>query len=511
MKKFTLLLLSCILAVLMSGCTRNSSVSSGNAAASENGTGEQVRGGEIRFGFITEPATLDPLNPSNTADGRSILFNIFEGLVKSDSDGTMGLAAAEDYAVEQDGLVYTFTLRKGLLFHTGSAVRPQDVVFSLNTAIQVGYPGLEQIEKVETHGERDIRITLKTPDVEFLPYLSVGIVPADNVDRQKNPVGTGPFQIASYIPQQSLVMEKNPYYWQEDLPYLDRVTIVFLADADAQLFALQGGNIDAANVTGTIVEQLDPARFDITSEYSNSVQMLALNNGVKPLDDIRVRQAVNYGLDVPKIIETAFYGRGDPYGTPVIPGLTKYFDAGLRNPYPADPQKAQRLLAEAGYPKGFPLEITVASNYTMHVNTAEVIVNHLAGIGIRATIKLVDWTTWLSEVYRERKYQATVISVDGVTVSPRSFLYRYVSDSDANFVNFNSPDFDQIYGTAVKESDTDKRIALYKEAQQSISDGAASVYIQDIYSFTVFAKGRYGGKLNYPLYVIDFSTIYCRK
>jgi peptide/nickel transport system substrate-binding protein len=138
-------------------------------------------------------------------------------------------------------------------------------------------------------------------------------------------------------------------------------------------------------------------------------------------------------------------------------------------------------------------------------------VNHLAGIGIRATIKLVDWTPWLSEVYRERKYQATVISVDGVTVSPRSFLYRYVSDSDANFVNFNSPDFDQIYGTAVKESDTDKRIALYKEAQQSISDGAASVYIQDIYSFTVFAKGRYGGKLNYPLYVIDFSTIYCRK
>jgi peptide/nickel transport system substrate-binding protein len=286
--------------------------------------------------------------------------------------------------------------------------------------------------------------------------------------------------------------------------------MVFVADSDALFLALQGGNIDAATVTGGIVEQLDPARFDIIHEYSNSVQVLALNNAVKPLDDIRVRQAINYGVDVSEIIETAFYGRGEPWPSPVIPGLTQYRDADLK-PYPTDPEKARQLLAEAGYPQGFPLEITVPSNYTMHIDTAQVIVNQLATIGISAAIKRVDWPAWVSGVYRNRKYQATVISVDGAVVSPQSYLFRYVSDSEVNFVNFNSPAFDQIYRAALKERTMDRRTALYREAQRIISAEAASVYIQDIYDFKAFTKGRYDGIIHYPLYVIDFSTIYSRK
>ncbi|GHU84986.1 diguanylate phosphodiesterase [Spirochaetia bacterium] len=468
----------------------------------------KAAGPELRYGLTTEPATLDPLNPSNTADGRSILFNVFEGLVKPDTDGNLRPAAAESVAVEQGGLIYAFTLRDGLRFHDGSAVTAADAEFTLNTAIAAGFSGFTQIEKVETAGDRGLRVILKESDPEFLPNLTIGIVPKNNTDRERNPVGTGPFKIESYLPQQSLTLVKNPDYWQKGLPKLDRVTVVFVADSDALLLSLQGGNIDGATITGSLLQQLDQDKFDVVPGYSNSVQLLALNNRVKGLDDLRVRQAINYAIDIPEIIDTAFYGQGEPSGSPLIPALTGSYETALKNPYPVDIERARRLLAEAGYSNGFSLEITVPSVYTMHVDTAQVIVNQLAKVGVNAAIKLVDWATWLSDVYMGRKFEATIISLDANNVSPRSFLSRYRSDAESNFINFSNTAFDRVYDTILAEADDTKRAALYRETQRIISDNAASVYIQDIIGFKAFPKGRFGGVVNYPLYVIDFSGVY---
>ena len=473
------------------------------------GGGEAIKKtSELRYGLTTEPVTLDPLSPANTADGRSILFNVFEGLVKPDTSGDLIPAVAESYRTEQNGLVYVFTIRDGIRFQDGKALGPADAVFSLTEAAKAGFPGLNQIAGVEVSGPRELRITLKAPDPEFLPFLTVGIVPENNPDREKNPIGTGPFIIKDYTPQQSLTLEKNPYYWRSGVPSLDRVTIVFVAGGDALITGLRGGNIEAAGLTGAMLPQLDADKFDIFPLPSNTVQLLALNNAGKPLDDARVRQAINYALDIPGIIETAFYGKGEASGSPLIPGLKNVYDDSLRDPYPRDIEKSKTLLAEAGLPNGFSLEITVPSNYTMHVDTAQVIVNQLADAGIRGTIRLVDWATWLSDVYRGRKYQATIISLDANSVSPRSFLSRYLSDDGGNFINFKNAEYDRVYNAALTETDENRRISLYKEAQRIISENAASVYIQDILGFMAFTKGRFGGMLNYPLYVIDFASMY---
>jgi peptide/nickel transport system substrate-binding protein len=144
----------------------------------------------------------------------------------------------------------------------------------------------------------------------------------------------------------------------------------------------------------------------------------------------------------------------------------------------------------------------------MHIDTAQVIVGQLAKIGIDAGIKLVDWATWLSDVYRGRQYQATIISLDSENVSPRGFLARYRSGAGNNFINFKNVGFDRVYDAALVETDDEKRTALYREAQRIISDNAASVYIQDIFYFMAFRGGAYAGAVNYPLYVIDFASIY---
>ncbi|MDR0315833.1 MAG: ABC transporter substrate-binding protein [Treponema sp.] len=478
-----------------------------NAAGAKGAT----KGNELRYGFATEPATLDPLNPSNTADGRSILFNVFEGLVKPDAEGRLLPCAAESWTVEQGGLIYNFKLREGVRFHDGSLLNSDDVKFTLDTAVAAGFAGFTQIEKVETNGTHALSVTLLAPDPEFLPYITIGIVKANSTNREKNAVGTGPFFIENYTVQQSLTLKKFKDYWQPDLPHLDTVTIVFMADSNALILGLQGGSIDGASLTGALAQQLDSGRFDIVPGRSASAQLLALNNAAGPLGDIRVRQAISYAVDVQEIIDTAFYGRGEPSGSPLIPGIAEYYEKSLAKPYPADPARARRLLADAGYGEGrvsLSLEITVPSNYTMHVDTAQVIAVQLARIGINTQIKLVDWNTWLSDVYRARGYQATIISLDGQNVSPRSFLSRYHSGAGSNFINFNSVNYDRVYDAALVETDGEKRIALYKEAQRIISAEAASVYIQDILQYTAFPAGTFGGVVNYPLYVIDFASMY---
>jgi peptide/nickel transport system substrate-binding protein len=471
-------------------------------------SGNKSSGNELRYGFVTEPTTLDPLNSSNTADGRCILFNVFEGLVKPDVDGTFLPCIAESWTIEQDASVYNFLLRENVYFHDGSLLTPSDVKFSLDTARNRGFDSLKNIKEVNINGSNRINVILINPDPEFLPYLTVGIVKADVEDREKNIIGAGPFSVDSYTPQRNLVLVKFDKYWQSNLPHLNKITLVFFGNYDTLLVALRGGSIDGAFITGSMAAQLDHRLFDVFNNRSAAVQLMALNNSVSPLNDLRVRKAINYGINVYDIIDTAFFGAGSPSGSPIIPGLSVYYEDSLSYEY--NPDLARSLLEDAGFNASnkFSLEITVPSNYAMHIDTAQVIVSHLDRIGVNASIKLVDWSTWLSDVYFGRQYQATIISLDSASVSPRSFLTRYQSASGSNFIGFKNHDLNNVYNTILTETDTDKRIKLYKDAQRIIAENAASVYIQDIFSFIALRKGAYGGVLDYPLYVVDFSSIY---
>ncbi|WP_099204119.1 ABC transporter substrate-binding protein [Scatolibacter rhodanostii] len=470
---------------------------------SSDTTTEEVK--ELRWGSTTEPVTLDPLNAGNSADGRSILFNVFEGLVKPDTDGNLQPALAESYQVEEGGLKYTFPIRTGVKFHNGATLTAEDVVYSLEIAKEQGFTGLDQIDTIIADGNTVV-ITLTAPDTYFLPFLTVGVVPKDYTDRENKPIGTGPFSLESYTPQQNIVLVKNKDYWNTELPKLDKVTIQFVSDTNALLTAVQGGNIDGASIIDySQLQQLDANEYSYIESQSASVQLLALNNSYGPLADVKVRQAISYAVDKTEIIDTAFYGFGTPSGTPIIPGLKTYFNSEVTDAYQADIDKAKQLLTEAGYGDGFDLEITVSSNYTMHLDTAQVIINQLAKIGVNATIAQVDWATWLEQVYSGRQYQSTIISIDG-NLAPSSFLSRYRSDAKNNFINFSNAEFDTQFDIGSATLEESERIEAYNKAQQILSDNAASVYIQDINSFNVLRKD-FSGAVDYPLYVFDFSTI----
>lgn len=467
-------------------------------------------GGSIVVAIATEPDHLDPYL-ATTADTRAILFNIFEGLVKPDTDGNLVPAVAANLpTVSPDFTVYTFAIRKGVKFHNGAAVTASDVKYSLETAAADKFPGLGAIKSVEAIGPDKVKITLSAPDNDFLPYLTVAIVPAGYADQNAAPIGTGPFAFESFKPQVELVLKKNASYWQKGLPHLDKVTFKLESDSNASILDLQAGSVDFASIADNAVAQQLKGSYSIQANNSNAVQQVNLNESFKPFADKRVRQALSYAIDPAEIIETVNFGVGTRAGSPVIPAFKAAYDSSLTYAYKKDLDKAKKLLSDSGYASGLKFTITVPSNYKVHVDTAQVIVGELAAIGVQADIVQVDWPTWISKVYQGKDYQATIISIDGANLSPKSFIGRYVTGASGNFFNYSSKDFDALFALAGKEPNAKKRTDLYKKAQALLSADAANVYIQDIASINVLKKGL-DGLSSYPLFVTDVSTIYYTK
>jgi peptide/nickel transport system substrate-binding protein len=261
-----------------------------------------------------------------------------------------------------------------------------------------------------------------------------------------------------------------------------------------------------AHLSSTQVAQLGDD-FNIGEGTMNLVQALYLNNGVAPFDDVRVRQALCYAIDRQQILDLAFDGYGSPIGSSMYPAFGKYFDDSLTDYYTQDIEKAKELLAEAGYPDGFTMTITVPSNYQPHVDTAQVLVEQLKEIGVTAEIQPVEWASWLSDVYSGRQYQSTVVGVDASTMTARALLERFVSTAGNNFINYSSETYDELFQQVLATSDDELQTDLYKHMEAELTANAANVYIQDMADLVAVRKGLEGLTF-YPIYVLDVSTLY---
>ena len=354
--------------------------------------------------------------------------------------------------------------------------------------------------------ERTVVITIAEPSNEFISYLTTAILPADYTEQDTAPVGTGPFKFVSRTAQDSIVMEKNEEYWGTPAQ-LNKVTFKIIENADSILMSLQSGAVDlCAHLTNTQISQLGE-EFYVAEGTMNLVQALYLNNAEKPFDDVRVRQALSYAVDKQGIIDLAFDGYGSPIGSSMYPAFGKYFDDSLTNYYTQNVEKAKSLLAEAGYPNGFTMTITVPSNYQPHIDTAQVVAEQLKAIGVTAEIQLVEWGTWLSDVYSGRQFQSTLVGVDAANMTARALLERFTSDYSKNFINYNNAEYDALFQQVLTTYDDAEQTALYKQMTANLTENAANVYIQDLADLVAVRKGIEGVTF-YPIYVLDLSGIH---
>lgn len=475
--------------------------------------GGKGRDAMFTFALSTEVDDYDPFT-NLTADGRSVLFNIYEGLVRVSpneeaSGGRFLPCLADSYEHNEDFSEWTFHIKSNVHFHDGSVLTSKDASLSITKAIDAAFAGCDNIKEVLDE-DGTVTVRLKKADTSFDAVMTCPIVKynerpdtASNAAHRPWPVGTGPYMLKDYKAGDYAILVRFDGYHAKKAS-LPAVKVKFIGTQAALPLSLLSGAVDGFVATGDLSGEVSNDKGIKYSSPSNAVQMLALNNDAAPFRDEKVRRALRALIDADDVIKTASGGYGVRAAGPVIPALMSY-NKDVLDDVPYNKEKGIELLKEAGA-EGLSFAITVPSNYTVHVKAAEVIVEQLARAGIKCDVKQVDWAAWLSEVYMGRHYEATIISVDAPLAVSSAFLSRYVSDAGDNFVNFKSNAFDKAF-IALQGAKTDEEKTLYtKNAVKILIDEAASVWIEDIEQVTVYSK-RFEGFLSYPLFAIDFSAI----
>lgn len=506
-------MLMCILCGCGGATNQIPSSDNGTTASSGNSDGMSAAqaANEITVGIPNDLDSLDPYIMA-AAGTREVMLNVYEGLVKPDSAGRYVCAVAEKYEVSDNGRVYIFTIRDGVKFHNGQTVTAEDVLYSFEKCAATTFnsavaTALSVIESVEAEDNRVV-VTLSAPNTDFIACVSaVYVIPAGYEDCATQPVGTGPFKFISRSVQESVVIERNDdYYGTKAL--LNRVNYRIYEDNNARITALNAGTVDIFNHLS--IDEINTLTngYNVLTDNMNLVSALYLNNKVAPFNNELVRKALNYAVNVDDVIAIGVGGYGTKVGSSMYPNFTKYYEPELADAYPCDPAMAKQLLAEAGYADGFSFSITVPSNYAHpYGDIAQVLIEQLAQVGITASIKWVDWSTWLSDTYQSRNFETTITGFTANILTASALLQRFTSDSSTNMINYSNPEYDKTFAAAQACTDDAEQTALYKECLHMLSDTAASVYLMDLGEFVVINPALEGYTF-YPMYMQDMSTIH---
>ena len=451
---------------------------------------------------------IDSLNPYKIVSSgtEEIMLNVYEGLFMPSVDGELIPTIAENYRISEDGKRYIFKIRKGIKFHNGNPLDVKDVEFSLNRMSgRDGSPTVSalfnEIEDIRIISEDEIEIKLIKADSAFIYALTKAIVPDENAENlDENPIGTGPFKVSRYDREQQVVLEKFDDYWGVKAN-VDKVTILIVPNPETAFLKLLSGEINMlSRIDSKRINELE--NFKNVSAPQNTVQIFALNNNVKPFDDIRVRKALNMALNKDEIISAVVGGNGIKLETNMSPVMKKYCIENIGEKQDID--GARKLLKESGN-LNLSFTIRVPSNYPLHVNTAQIIAEQLKKIDVDVKIETIEWTTWLSEVYSGRKYEATIVGLSG-KLDPYSILRRYTSNYKNNFFNFVDREYDLLIEEAKQTTQDEIIVENYKKAQEILREKQAAIYIMDPELITSFDK-KISGFEYYPLPYINFAKI----
>jgi peptide/nickel transport system substrate-binding protein len=380
----------------------------------------------VTVGATLAPPSLDLTTNAAAAIPEVLLYNVYEGLVKLDPEGKVAPLLAQSWTVSGTGLVYTFTLQKGVRFQNGDALSAQDVVFSFERVLAPAstHPHKDDMAPVKTIkavGPNTVRVTLKHRSHGWLYAMAgpAGVIldPKAISTIATHPVGTGPYSFASMNTGYSVTLTKNPTYWGTPAG-LDKVVFRYYEDPNSLVNAELTGDVDIIdNVQAPeLMKQFsDTKRYTVVQGLTNGKVVLSINNSRTPLNKLAVRRAISYAIDRKALIRTAYAGYGKLIGTHSSPSDPWYLD--LSKAYPYDPAKAKQLLAQAGYPHGFSLTLQLPPPGYARAGGVFV-ASELSQVGIKVKIQDVEWPLWLSQVFGNANYDLTIVA----HVEPRDLL-----------------------------------------------------------------------------------------
>lgn len=449
---------------------------------------------ELVIGLQLEPSNLDIRTTGGVALDQILVDNVYQGLIglQSGTVDTFVPVLAESMPEQSDdGLSYTFTLRKGVKFASGNELTADDVVDSLSAeegpaslSTALGAP-----VSVTASDDHTVVIELSAPNSQLLWHLAnrPGLVfeSAFDGDLASTSNGTGPFVVAQWKQGDSITFTANEQYWGKK-PAVHSVVWRYIPDGNAAVNAALEGDLDVlAPVLSNMVSQFDGSDFTIEHADSTDVFTLGFNSQKAPLDDPRVRTALSMAIDGESIV-AAFYGDGKTLGGPITDLEPAYEDLSSVHPY--DPEAAKALLAEAGVEN---LELTVTIPNFYGTDPINQVVTQFAAIGVKLNVDSVEFGTWLSDVYS---------APEGGGV--RSFDLSYVNHAEPNdFVNYTNPDYyfgysnaevQDLYAQSIAATDPAEATRLIKQAAQLVAEDAPAKWLINYTPANAVAKHVHG-------------------
>jgi peptide/nickel transport system substrate-binding protein len=464
----------------------------GNEGA-ETGTtpsGDIKKGGRFTMARNEEPLSLDPIVPSDNGS-IWVIYQIFDQLttVNEDSSG-IAPSLAESWEMSSDGTVYTFAIKQGVTFHDGSPMTIDDVIFSLERVFDPkgsGYSFLfGSVDGVKAVGDASVEITLKEPFTPLLDNLNVfpaSIVPraaveADAEGFAQNPIGTGPFKLQEFAKGRQVHLVKHAKYWKEGKPYVDEVVIPYVTDDNTRILRVQGGEVDAAvAIPYAQIDQLDAQDgIDVKIEELFRFDGMWLNHAKAPLDDLKVRQALNYATDKEAMLKSIYFDKVE-IANHMMPKM-KYWREDVEA-YEYDPERAKSLIAESKVPDGFKLPIVTPTGDVIIQQLAQIIKESYADIGVDVQITNLDigtaYTNFSSFNYIAGANWYITSDVPGPDeLAAIQFDYSAASGTKSFFTNYNSEKATQLVNEAGRGDDSTRQQA-FGELQQIVMDDAVLV------------------------------------
>ena len=456
---------------VLSGCSTGARVDVGGGSA-----------GNLIAAIGGEPDQLDPQKTS-AYFAFEVLENVYDTLVEPDRDLQMRPALAQSWEVSPDQLNWTFHLRRGVTFHDGSPFTAGDVVYSYRRIIDqqlVNAYRFSAVTAITAVGPETVAITVKAPTPDLLVDLGgfkgMAIVQRRNVESgaiATHPIGTGPFAFKSATSGDSITLTANRTYWG-GAPSVSGVTFRFIPEASTALSALQAGEVDwTDSVPRQRVDELTGDQsITLRPTPSNDYWYLATNEARKPFDDVRVRQAIAYGIDRDAIVAATSYGTATANQL-AIPPTSPWYTAYHR--YRRDLGTAKSLLAQAGV-HGLSLDMMATSDYPETVTAAQIIADNLSPLGITVKIRTVDFATWLDD---ENKGDFDMLMMGWLgNIDPDDFYYaQQHTGGKSNAQKYSNPTVDALLNAARTQTDVARRKAQYARAATIVADDASYVYL----------------------------------
>ena len=462
----------------------------------------------VTIGMTLEPPGLDPTSGAASAIAEITHYNIFEGLTKITEDFQFAPLLADSWTFSPDLKTLTLNLKKGVKFQDGEPFSSAAVKFSF-----LRYGGKDSTNKdkaffasiadIDASDPDKVVLTFKEPSFSALFHL--GLSSAVIIDEKSAggeataPVGTGPYKLSQWAKGSSATLEAWDGYRDAGRIAIKHATFKFIADPAAETAAVLSGDVDA--FPRIAAASLDPfkadSRFAVSVGGTEGKTILALNNKKPPLDQLKVRQAIAYALDRKAIIDGAVNGLGTPIGSHLTPNDPGYVD--LTGQYPHDVAKAKALLAEAGVKT--PLDLTLTLPPPDYARKGgEIIAAELAEIGVNAKIENVEWAQWLSNVYKNKNYDATIIShvepLDIAIYANPDYYYQY-----------DSKDFQAIIARWNAAPDIGAYKQALVDAQHKLADDSVNGFLFQLPNVVVADANLTGVWKNAPIFVNDLGAL----